>query len=500
MNKPESEGYKRSMRNYILVFLICVLCAVSSVFGQAPSGKDGELESYQIDGDTYVKSGSLAKFLGGSESIDFLGKNGKTEFNGVSLEYSLFSPLIKSGDDIYNIYKPVIFQNGTFLLPIKYLVSVLNKVSNQQYAWGSNGLSISNPQFNVTGISASQKINGLLIELYMKDNLRFDAMKTDDNWLAVTISNGKIDSMAFRKRIPARAIYDVKTYQFDNSCQVSIRLRPRDFTYTAKVKDDPLRIQFLIRGEGFSDSAMIAEEKAPISDNPIDIIVIDPGHGGDDNGAIGPSGTKEKDITLKIAKDLEKLLNNDGRFTTVMTRDNDTFIPLAQRASIANSAGGDLFISIHANAAKNKKANGVMAFSLADAKTDEARAAATLENSSIRFEKVEERKQYNTDLDFTLRDMVQTEYQRESVDLADIMEKDMVHATGVDSRGIDQAGFFVLDKAYMPAVLLETAFISNKQDEKKLKSDDFQQKTAKAIYDAIVSFKERYESQNGSSR
>jgi N-acetylmuramoyl-L-alanine amidase len=305
--------------------------------------------------------------------------------------------------------------------------------------------------------------------------------------------------MAFRKRIPARAVYDVKTYQFDGSCQVSVRLRPRDFTFTSKVKDDPLRVQFLIRGEGFSDSAMIAEEKAPLSDNPIDVIVIDPGHGGDDKGAVGPSGIKEKDITLKIAKDVYKLLKDDGRFKPIMTRQDDIFVPLSARTALANSVGGDIFISIHANAAKNKKASGVIAFSLADAKTDQARAAATLENSSIKFENINDQKQYKTDLDFTLRDMVQTEYLRESVDLADILEKGMVKNTGVESRGVDQAGFFVLDKAYMPAVLLETAFISNKQDEKKLNSDEFQQQTAKTIYDAIVAFKERYESQNRSS-
>ncbi|HBC45859.1 MAG TPA: hypothetical protein DEO84_00205 [candidate division Zixibacteria bacterium] len=487
------------MRKFILILLIFTSLAISPAYGQLPAGKESELDSYQIDGDTYISATSLAQFLGGNESIDFLSKSGKTDFNGISIEYSLFSPFIKSGDDIYNIYKPVIFQDGSFLIPIRYLVSVLNKVSSQQFTWAGKALKVSNPEFNITGINASQKINGLLIEIYMKEGLRFDAMKTDDNWLAITFSNGKIDSMAFRKRIPARAVYDVKTYQFENSCQVSVRLRPRDFTFTSKVKEDPLRVQFLIRGEGFSDSAMIAEEKAPISDNPIDVIVIDPGHGGEDKGAVGPSGTKEKDITLKIAKEIYKLLKDDGRFKPVMTRQDDVFVPLSQRTALANSMGGDIFVSIHANAAKNKKAAGVIAFSLAEAKSDQARAAATLENSAIRFEKVDDQKQYKTDLDFTLRDMVQTEYLRESVDLADIMEKGMVKNTKIESRGVDQAGFFVLDKAYMPAVLLETAFISNKQDEKKLKSDDFQQKTAKAVYDAIVAFKERYESQNRSS-
>ncbi len=500
MNKPGSRRYKYTMRNIILALLICASMIIPPAQRLNAAEKEDQLQSRQIDGDTYITSGSLARFLGGTESTDFLSKSGKIDFDGFAIEYSLFSPFIKSGDDIYNIYKPVIFQDGTFLLPIKYLISVLNKVSNQQFSLAGSKLEVSDPKYNVNGIGAFQKINGLLIEIYLKENLRFDAVKTDDHWLVITIAGGKIDSMAFRKRILARAVYDLKTYQFDKSCQVSIRLRPRDFTFTSKLKEDPLRIQFLIRGEGFSDSSMLAEEMAPVPDNPIDVIVIDPGHGGEDFGAVGSSGTREKDITLKIAKELNKLLKDDGRFKPVMTRQDDIFVPLSRRADLANSVGGDLFISIHANAAKNKKATGVIAFSLANAKSDQARAAATLENSSIRFERAEDRKLYNADLDFTLRDMVQSEYQRESVDLADIIEKNMVHETGVDSRGVDQAGFFVLDKAYMPAVLLETAFISNKQDEKKLKSGSFQEKTAKAIYKAIVSFKERYESQLRSSQ
>jgi N-acetylmuramoyl-L-alanine amidase len=374
---------------------------------------------------------------------------------------------------------------------------VLNLVSDEEFSWDGQTLKVSPPEYNVIGIDASQKMNGLLIEIYMKDNLKYDAVKAEDNWIVVTIADGKVDSEAFIQSIPVKAVYEIKTYQFDNSCQVSIKLRPRDFTFSTKVKDDPLRIQILVRGEGFTDVTLndSAEAKENISNNPIDVVVIDPGHGGDDKGAVGAKGIMEKDIVLKIAKDLYALLKADGRFKPVMTRQDDIFVPLSQRTTIANSIGGDLFISIHANAAKNKKASGLIAFSLADAKTDQARATASLENNSIKFEKLEAQKQYNTDLDFTLRDMMQSEFQRESVDLADMMQKEVTLGAGIASRGIDQAGFYVLDKAYMPAVLLETGFITNAADEKRLLKEDFQMKTAKAIYDSIVKFKEKYERQ-----
>ncbi len=502
MNKLDLGVYNTAMRVSILALLMSLFFIASNSIASLPVGSQGELETVQIDNETYIKSSALTKFLNGTEAIDFASKSGKSDFDGFSLEYSLFSPYIKSGDDIYNIYKPVVFRDGVFLLPMRYLVPVLNKVSSLEFSWTGKSLRVSEPEYNVTGVNAFQKINGLLIEIYMKDNLKFDALKTDDNWLAVTISNGKVDSLACSKPVSAKAVYDVKTYQFESSCQVSIRLRPRDFTFTSKVKEDPLRIQFLIRGDGFSDSAMIAGERTPepFSENPIDIIVVDAGHGGEDNGAVGPTGLKEKDVVLKIAKHLFKLLKDDGRFKPVMTRQDDTFIPLSQRTAIANAVGGDLFVSIHANAAPNKKARGIIAFSLAPAKTDQARAAASLENSSIKFEKLSDQKQYATDLDFTLRDMMQSEFQRESLDFADMIHKKMSGATGLETRGVDQAGFFVLDKAYMPAILLETAFISNKTDEKLLKSDDFQKKTARSIYDSIVAFKEKYENQKRTSR
>jgi N-acetylmuramoyl-L-alanine amidase len=503
MNREALYLYKESMWRFH-----CTLALALFLFGAGYSkadlsdGKTADLRPRKINGLSYVDSRSLAKFLEGSESIDYISKSGKTEFSGISFEYSLYSAFIKSGDDVYNIYMPVIFDDGGFLFPMKYLAPVLNKISSLEFSWSDPKLVVSKSRFNVTGMDAVQKMNGLLVEIYIKENLKYDAIRTDDNWLVVTVNGGKVDSLAFQKHLPVKAVYGVKTYQFGNSCQVSLRLRPRGFSFISKTKEDPLRIQFLVRGEGFSDSTGLSDElaKDAFSNNTIDVIVVDPGHGGEDFGAMGPSGTKEKDIVLKIARHLNRLLKEDGRFKPIMTRQDDVFVPLSQRTALANSVGGDLFISIHANAAANKKASGIIAFFLADAKNDEARATASLENSSIRFENLQDQEHYHTDLDFTLRDMVQSEFLRESADLAEVVHRMMSKTTGLRTRGVDQAGFFVLDKAYMPAILLETGFISNKDDEKRLRSDDFQRETAQAIFDAIVAFKEKYEGQTRTSQ
>jgi N-acetylmuramoyl-L-alanine amidase len=490
------------MRTTFLILFCAVNTYAATITGiRLPQGEKFSLKAHEIEGVYYIESSSLAHFLGGKETINFFGKTGEIEFDGYQIEYILFSQFLRSGESVFNIYKPVRFRDGAFLLPIRYLVDVLNQISPNDLYWDGKTLTVSPLTYNITGINAFQKINGVLIEIYLKEELRFDVIKTDDSWIYVTVSEGKVDSVALEQRIPVDAVYKVKTYQFDRSAQISIRMRPKEFTFTSKLRKDPIRIQILVRGEGFVDSSLVSSGYVDenFSDNTIDIIVIDPGHGGEDYGAIGPSNLKEKDIVLKIAKRLYSYLDDDERFRPIMTRQDDVFVPLSKRTALANSVGGDMFISIHANASENKKARGLISFFLADAKTDQARAAATLENSSIRFENIEDQKQYLTDLDFTLRDMIQTEFQRESADLADIIQWKIQGSAKIKSRGVDQAGFFVLDKAYMPAVLIETAFISNEDDEELLKSEDFHKKTAKAIYESIVTFKEKYDNLKSSS-
>lgn len=502
MNFLKTNLYNQLMRTVLLALLCAVNVYATNITGlKMPEGERFTLKAHEIDGLYYIESSSLARFLGGDETIDFFAKTGKIEFKSYRIEYSLFSQYVRSGEAVFNIHKPVLFSDGSFLLPIKYLIEVVNQISPNDLSWDGKILKVSPYAFNITGINAYQKINGVLIEIYLKEELRFDVIKTDDSWIYITISDGKVDKDALEVPIPVPAVYKVKTYQFDNSAQVSIRMRPKDFTFTAKLRKDPLRIQILVRGEDFNDSTMVVsnDDSGDFKENSIDVIVIDPGHGGEDDGAVGPDGIKEKDVVLNIAKYLNSLLQEDKRFKPVMTRQDDIFVPLSKRTALANSVGGDMFLSIHANASPNKKARGMISFFLADAKTDQARAAATLENSSIRFENVDDQKQYLTDLDFTLRDMIQTEFQRESADLADIIQKKIGDISKVRSRGVDQAGFFVLDKAYMPSVLIETAFISNKDDEKMLKDEKYQQKIAKAIYDSVVQFKEKYESVANSS-
>ncbi len=227
-----------------------------------------------------------------------------------------------------------------------------------------------------------------------------------------------------------------------------------------------------------------------IHTRPIKVIVIDPGHGGKDPGAIGHRGTQEKDIVLSIAKKLKKELEKRG-FKVIMTRNRDKYVPLDERTEIANRAHADLFISIHCNWSRNKIASGTEVFFLSTAKTTWERVVAMRENASfVKFNG--NRNRHLTPLDDVLLDMAQTEFLQESEDLAGFIQNGIVARTGLLNRGVKQAGFYVLNGVFMPAVLVETAFLSNPEDERKLKSSSFQWKIARGIADGVVKFKSAY--------
>jgi N-acetylmuramoyl-L-alanine amidase len=222
------------------------------------------------------------------------------------------------------------------------------------------------------------------------------------------------------------------------------------------------------------------------------IIVIDPGHGGVETGAIGPSGTKEKDVTLDLARRLKALLVKQG-VTVVLTRDEDRVLPLDDRTAIANENRAELFVSIHLNASKRKSAYGAETYYLStDATDDEARTLAALENKAYEPPGVTPPPGIapaDKSLELILWDLAQNSYLAESSRLAVSVQKELNDMTGVRDRGVRQAPFRVLMGATMPAILVEAGFISNPDEEARFKDDAYKDKVAAAIARAIAGFR-----------
>jgi N-acetylmuramoyl-L-alanine amidase len=214
-------------------------------------------------------------------------------------------------------------------------------------------------------------------------------------------------------------------------------------------------------------------------------IVVDAGHGGKDPGAVGKSGTLEKDVTLQMAKALSKELTKQIGCEVILTRSGDVYLPLEERTAIANKVGADLFVSLHANANKNRKAHGIETYYLNFSKNDKAAAVAARENGTSIKEV--------SDLELILFDLMANSKINESSRLATVIQKGLVKGisqkySDVRDLGVRQGPFYVLLGATMPSVLVETAFISHPREEKRLRSSAFQKAAAKAIAAAIKDY------------
>ena len=215
-------------------------------------------------------------------------------------------------------------------------------------------------------------------------------------------------------------------------------------------------------------------------------IVIDAGHGGKDPGAVGYRGTKEKDIALDVAKRLEKKLSKNMKVKIVMTRDEDIFLRLSERTKIANENNGSLFISIHTNAAEDRRASGFETFFIGQNKNEAAVRAAARENAVLELEGSTGKKL--TDEDLIKATIAQSAFASKSELFASLVQKEIKKRVQSKDRGVKQAGFYVLMGASMPNVLVELGFISNPSEEKKLRSPQYRDQLATAIYRAVEQY------------
>lgn len=230
-------------------------------------------------------------------------------------------------------------------------------------------------------------------------------------------------------------------------------------------------------------------------------VIVDAGHGGVDRGMTGRTSSGrtvyEKDITLSIARLVANRLESAG-VRVVMTRTADTLIGLYDRGPIANAADGDVFISIHVNAANPRwkdpgAARGFETYFLAEARTEDERRVAEIENSSAQFDTGPQMPGRNDALGFMLSDMLQNEHLRESSDLAATIQDGLKAVHPGPSRGVKQGNLVVLVKAFMPAVLVEVGFGSNPADADWITSASGQAQLADAISRSALDYLARYE-------
>ncbi|MFI5293478.1 MAG: N-acetylmuramoyl-L-alanine amidase [Thermodesulfovibrionales bacterium] len=273
----------------------------------------------------------------------------------------------------------------------------------------------------------------------------------------------------------------VRAAQFnENTVRVVLDLE-KIKDYKMITLEDPVRI--IIDVYGISAQPLVSSRKR---------IVIDPGHGGHDPGAIGPKKLCEKDVVLDIALKVKTILSKNPGFEVFLTRDRDVFIPLVERTAIANSKNADLFVSVHANASPRRDAKGIETYFLNWSDDVESMKVAARENQ-ISLKKMKEMKNEADFLDVELASLKRDHKRDESNKLANYIQMAMVNGLsdkfpGVVDLKVKWSMFYVLFGARMPSVLAEVSFISNPLEERLLSKDSYKEEIAKSIATGIAKY------------
>jgi len=269
----------------------------------------------------------------------------------------------------------------------------------------------------------------------------------------------------------------------------AIEFREANLTARAYPLTSPDRLVVEIGRRAVGAPGPVESAAPPAISTPPLTLVVDPGHGGAETGAIGPGGLQEKDVTLEIAKRVAATLPRVLACRTVLTRDTDVGISLDDRTSVANHEKADLFLSIHANSSRSSSAQGSETYYLSLEASDKiAQEVASRENAAAAAPGSPSRASGNPDLDFILWDLAQSAHLKESSEIAEAIQGELNAVSGTANRGIKQAPFRVLVGASMPAVLVEVGFISNAEQEKQLRDPKFQQEVADALARAVARF------------
>lgn len=347
--------------------------------------------------------------------------------------------------------------------------------------------------FDISGFSLDERANGTLFRINSKKSIPSYISSFKDGVLTIVFRQVSVDTAKISFFEGKGLVKKVTSRNVGPDSEIRLTV-DKDYTASEVMNvENSNDLIVTLHNKVFSRSETVDRLKDKWN---FDVIVIDPGHGGKDPGAIGINGAKEKDINLAIALKLGRLIEDNMKDVKVVyTRKTDVFLDLYKRGKIANENNGKLFISIHCNSTKKRPtdASGFEVYLLRPGRTKEAIAIAETENSVIKFEENPGRYEKLTDENFILVSMAHSAYMKYSEKFSEFLHKEFDKHKELKSRGVKQAGFYVLVGASMPSVLIETGFLTNPNDAKHISTKDGQQKFAEYTFNAIKKYKDYYD-------
>jgi N-acetylmuramoyl-L-alanine amidase len=463
----------------------------------------GQAESYSLsmatrNGVDYASIGELADLLGITQYTN--AQNRKTIFRSGArtLKTVPGSPFFMLDSDAYQMALPTLDVDGRTYVPLVLFIESTKPFFNVRFFYDQQKrhLRISKITETITGIEIFDKGNGTVVKLSTSRAFRKGdvAASISDRWLNVTLYGGSLDSAFLASAPLSGMVREIRPYQFAQSAQISFRLA-QDMADKG-VNVEPNAVYISVFRSGRTAQTPLYNAEAEKQKWAIDCIVLDPGHGGRDPGAVGPSGLREKEITMDVADRLKTELKARLQGVSVLlTRENDMFLGLKERTQFANASRGKLFISIHVNANRARSVRGVSTYFLGVSRSPQALEAAQKENSVVQLEESSEAYEEFQDASYILNSIAQSSYLKESRDLAQMVNLSLKKTMGIPDQGVHQAGYWVLIGAAMPCILVESGFISNPYEERLLKTRSFRQKIAGGLCDSVIRFINRYETE-----
>jgi len=449
--------------------------------------KSSQIQAYQFGDFTYVDAGEFASSLNLNTYEDNEKKKLVIYFQQTQFKLTSDNYFVTLNGSVIQLPAPVKTIDGDFFFPLQPIIRYTDGLLPGMLVFTGDILLYTEGDYSLTGIASTYNQNKFILDILTSKRVDFKVSQPGQNQININIPSGKINRRNFIPRTLPHGIDSIDCSNYNGGCEITFSLSAGTILDTIYFHESPKSIRIFFSGvtgnNNINDALKTFREGLKFN-----TIVIDPGHGGKDPGAVGGSGLKEKDVVLDIALRLEKLLQKEMNVNTILTRRNDEFIPLRKRGQIANESGGKLFISIHVNANRNRSAHGVETYFLSPARTEKALEVAELENASIQYETDKSYYQNLEDEDFILLAMSKSNDLKESEMLAGQVQDEFARKSGQRDRGVDQAGFYVLYGANMPAILFEAGFITNRREEKLMKTRQYRQQTAEILAESIINF------------
>ncbi len=443
--------------------ILCLSASISYSLSTADdvkvktSGGIQKIAAFDEGKQVYYSLSGLSELIGGKVGWERIGYSVRFSLDTSVFIFTIGSPYIRLNNTAYNMMLPARLAHGELFVPAETFSALLDFAMPERISWDSDGrtLRIDTEWFNITDLAISAKQNGLLIEIFISSPLKFEIYQSEGNWINLNFPEGRINRGKILAAEGSNLVYKINAFQFETSAQISLRLKRSFRKYYSMYRTNPGRLQIAVEDSAYVPDTTITDVGRIGPDEAVDVIVIDPGHGGTDFGAIGrQKRTREKTVNLDLANLVAKLIRKDKQFKVIMTRTTeDVNVSNSARAQLANTSGADLFVRLHADGSTDSSVHGIHVLYPASIAgwTDEIAA--------------------------------------ESKRAAGLALDELIAATGAADRGLnrrsDMTGFNWSD---VPVFLPELGFMTNRAEDALLATSEYQDRIVQALTRAILAY------------